>query len=260
MRIFVNRDDELKSVGSLLLDAANLQRIAVVCADTGMGKTALLDEIYDRHRANAAVAFIDVGRTYDLLSFLGNMADQLTEQGVRLSAYQTMATKLAAPQPLMVEIRDVQANSSPIDIAITATSESRQVADLLLKQLLTDIETEPGPLRRLVLIDRYEQAGPELKSWFGTSFIPSILFRSATVCVMAGCHEPTVTSAEQRRIERLPLQELDAEHISQWLAAAGVPQAKDYAEFLWQGTKGVPGIIQPFIANLVSVREGEAGG
>ena len=145
-------------------------------------------------------------------------------------------------------------------IAINETTESRQEADLLLSQLIVDIETSPGPPRRLVLLDRYEQAGPLLANWFGTSFIPRIVFRDATICVLAGCHEPMVTYAEQQRIERLRLQELNAEHIAQWLAAAGVPQTKEYAEFLWRGTRGVPGSIQSFIINLMAAQESGTDG
>ena len=63
MRIFVNRDHELKSAEGLILDTGNIQRMAYSLADSGMGKTALLDEIYDRHQVHAAVALIDVGRT-----------------------------------------------------------------------------------------------------------------------------------------------------------------------------------------------------
>ena len=188
----------------------------------------------------------------DLLLFLSDVANLFSAQGVHLSAYETMATRLATPQPLAVEISNVQAISSPFNIAITAASDMRQVADLLLNQLLADIETAPGPPRRLLLIDRYEQAGPQLQDWFGASLIPRLLFRNATVCVLAGRHEPTVTYAEQQKVEQLSLQNLDSEHISQWLAAAGVPQTEDYAEFLWQGTRGVPGSIEPFIANLSS--------
>ena len=130
MRIFIDRDYELKCVESLILDAANHQRIAIVCANDGMGKTALLDEIYDRYRAHTAVALIDVSHTYDLFSFLNDVADQLEQQGVRLSFYRTMATRRTEPKQLMVGLSNIKANSSPtnINIAIQGSPFNRSSA------------------------------------------------------------------------------------------------------------------------------------
>jgi hypothetical protein len=225
-----------------------------------MGKTALLDEIYDRHSGQTAVAQVDLGRTYSLLSFLNDVADQMGTQGIDCTAYEAVAARLAVPQPLTVNISDVRAYQSPIDITLGAIDEEQYVSELLLSQLFTDIETASGPPRRLLLIDGYEEAGPSLRAWLSASLIPRILRRSATVCVLACCLEPSLTCAEERGVERLPLEILQVPHIGEWLAAAGVPQAEEFAEFLWQGSRGIPGNIYPFVINLIEARKGRLHG
>jgi hypothetical protein len=260
MHIFINRDQQLRILESLIVNSENNQRLVIVCADNGMGKTALLDEIYDRHRMQTAVALVDIGRTYDLLALLNDVADQMSSQGVDCSAYRTVAARLTVPRPLTVNVSDVRAFQSPIDITLSAIDDQRYVAEFLLSQLLADLETASGPLRRLLLIDRYEEAGPHLQGWLGTSLIPRLLHRSATICVLAGCLEPSFTRAEERSVERLSLEFLDMPHIGQWLIAAGVPQRDEFVEFLWQGSKGIPGNIYPFIINLVAARKSVADG
>jgi hypothetical protein len=260
VRIFVDRENELSSLEALFLDGRNRRRLAIVCADDGMGKTALLDEIYDRHTSRTAIACIDIGRTYDLLSLLNDIADQLAAQGMDLRAYRAMAIKLAGPPHLKAELSNIKAYQSPIDVTINTIIEQRYTADLLLSQLLTDIEITPIPPRHLILIDRYEQAGKPLRDWLGASLLPRILHRSATVCVLAGCDEPSLTYAEQQHVERISLPLLEVQDIRKWLVAAGVPQPEEYVTFLWQGTKGVPGNLQLFIINLVAAEKSKAHG
>jgi hypothetical protein len=259
MRIFVDRDTALSCLKRLIREGLVPRQLAIVCANTGMGKTALLEELYDRYNGQNCVAYIDVGRTYELVPLLNDIAAQLEGQGVRLSKYRDLASSLALEQPVSVQLSNVQASNSPIDIAIDATRRSREVADLLLGQLLADIEANSAS-RCLVLIDRYELAEAPLQNWFITSLIPGILHRKSAICVLAGCTEPTLTFAEGQNVERLSLPELQTGHISQWLVAAGVPQPTEYVEFLWEGTKGVPGSIQPFIINLLDSQKDRSNG
>lgn len=260
MRIFVDRDHQLSTLEPMILDEEHQQRLVALCANDGMGKTALLDQIYDRHRGRTAIASVDVGRVYDSLSLLNRIADQFAAQQVDVSAYRAMATRLAAPPSLKAELKNIEAHNSPIDITLTACAEQRYLADILLSQLLTDIESAPRPPRHLILMDRYEQAAEPLREWLDTTFIARILQRNATVCVLAGCNEPPLAHTEQQYAVHMSLPLLGVEEISQWLAAAGVPQTREYVTFLWQGTKGIPADLNLFIINLVAAGKSSANG
>ena len=252
MRIFVGRDDELRRVDRLVRDNEYERRMAIVYADKDMGKTALLDEIWDRYRTDTAVVFIDVGQEYEIPSLVYDIAGQLEGRGVQLSAYPNPPA-----QPVTVEISNVRAKNSPIDIAIDNANSSRQEADRLLRELLAEIDAAPGSLRRLVLIDEYEKAEAPLRNWLNTSFIPSLLSRNATICVVAGRREPSLTIAQKDRADRLPLPELNEEDIDRWLDAAGVTHARDQAVWIWRGTRGVPGKINRFVINLIHSEGGQ---
>lgn len=256
MRVFVDRYLEMSCVDKLVRDNEYDRRMAIVYAVDGMGKTTLLKEIDERYREDTAVASIDLGQEYEPLSLVDDMADQLESQGLRLPAYRSY--RRAAPTALKVVIKIIQSklNKSPINVAIDNTKSSHREARDLLRELISDIETTPGLLRRLVLIDRCEAAAEPLKNWLTTSFIPAFVYRNAAICILAGCRELSLSYPQERRTDRLSLHELDREAVIQWLDAAGVHQPRELASLLWQGTLGVPGDIDKFITNLKSSSEG----
>ena len=260
MRIFVGRDDELSRVDRLLRDNKYDRRMAIVHATKDMGKTALLEEIWDRYRADTALVFIDVGKEYDIPSLVNDIVGQLRTLGLQLPVHPSPAT-----QPVTVQLNKVKAKNSPtdidididIDIAINNTVSSREEADRLLEKLLAKIDTAPGPLRHLVLIDRYEKAEAPLRNWLNTSFIPSLLSRSATICVLAGRNEPSLTIAQRERADRLPLPKLSVEDIDRWLDAAGVTHTRENTVWLLRLTRGIPGEIKECIVKLIDSEGGE---
>jgi hypothetical protein len=136
IRIFVGRDSELRRVDRLIRDNKDDRRMAIVHAAEDMGKTALLDEIWDRYHTDTAVVFVDVGQEYELPSFVYDIADQLAGRGV-ISAYPS-----PADQPGIVQLTGVKARNSPINIAIDNTVSSRQEADRLLRKMLIEIDID----------------------------------------------------------------------------------------------------------------------
>ena len=113
MRIFVGRDDELSRVDRLLRDNKYDRRMAIVHATKDMGKTALLEEIWDRYRADTALVFIDVGKEYDIPSLVNDIVGQLRTLGLQLPVHPSPAT-----QPVTVQLNKVKAKNSPTDIDI----------------------------------------------------------------------------------------------------------------------------------------------
>jgi hypothetical protein len=251
IRIFVGRDNELRRVDRLIRDNKYDRRMAIVHAAEDMGKTALLDEIWDRYHTDTAVVFVDVGQEYELPSFVYDIADQLAGRGV-ISAYPSPAA-----QPGIVQLSAVKAKNSPINIAIDNTVSSRQEADRILRKMLAQIDAAPGPLRHLVLIDQYEKAEAPLRNWLNTSFIPGLLSRNATICVVAGRHEPPLTIAQEERADRLALPNLNEVDIDRWLDAAGITHTTENTAWLLRGTRGIPGEIKKFIINLIESEGGE---
>jgi hypothetical protein len=253
MRIFVGRDDELSRVDRLLRDDSDRRRMAIVPAAKDMGKTALLDEIWDRYHTDTAVVFIDIGKEYAIPSLVNEIAGQLRSWGLQLSDNPSPAT-----QPVTVQLIDVKARNSPtnIDIAFNNTVSSREEADRLLESLLAKIDAAPGPLRQLVLIDQYEKAEAPLQNWLNTSLVPRLLSRNATICVVAGRNEPSLTIAQKEQTYRLPLPKLGEEDIDRWLDAAGVVHTRENAVWLLRLTQGIPGEINECIIKLINSEGG----
>lgn len=246
-RIFVGRANELDNVDRLVRDSEYDRRIAIVYAAEEMGKTALLDEIWDRYHKNTDVVFIDVGKEYEISSLVYDIAGQLAGCQVQLPPF---------PGPT-VTLDHVDATNSPIDIAIDNTVSAWQEADRLLRELLAWINNSPSQLRRLVLIDEYEKAEAPLRRWLNTSLIPGLLSLTTTICVLAGRHEPSLTIAERERADRLPLSPLSPTDIDRWLDAVGITHTSESAIVIWRGTRGVPGSVSRFIINMSESEGGE---
>jgi hypothetical protein len=220
--------------------------MAIVQAADGMGKTALLNEIYDRYLRVTTSVLIDLQQKPDPLCLLSEIADQLIAQRVSLPSYQR-----PAPQSPTLQIIDAKIKNAPINVYLDNSGQQRQQADNVLLNILGDMEASPGLPRRLVLIDQCDAAEDPLWDWLISSLIPGFLWRSAAICVLAGCRDLELTRPQEQRIDRLPLQALDEQAIGEWLVAAGLPQMEAQANFIFRGTLGVPGDVYKFIVNLV---------
>ena len=245
MGIFVDRHSEMKRVDRLICDTAHDRRIAVVRAVGGMGKTALLQRIYDRYRSSAAAVLMDLRQPYELGSLLDGIADQLVSQGIELQSYRK-----SAEHQVTVQLSNVRLRGSSFNLSVDNATVLRQEADRLLHELLEDI-AQPASPRHLVLLDHWDAAGDPLKDWLCTSLIPGFLFRSSAICVLAGRRDLYLGHPQECRTDRLQLRELDEDSVRQWLVEAGLPHMLDHADIIWKGTSGVPADVQKFIAGLI---------
>jgi type II secretory pathway predicted ATPase ExeA len=258
MNIHVDTDDEMKCIDQIVHDPGDFRRIVFLHGESGSGKTALLRDLYKRKRAQTAIAWIDIKCEYDVITILDGVAEQFASQGISMARYERMSVRLSAGRPINIDLANVRANKSPIDVTVQAIDDRRDRARLLLAQLLDELEANSGPPRRLILLDGYEKACEELTHWINSSIMARIPFRTGTACVIAGIRHPPMPETSVRdRIILLPLKPLNESHVSEWLAAAGLDGRERDAELIRNGTKGNPGKIAEFIANLSDGRWGQ---
>jgi len=125
-RIHVDRLGELAAVDALVHEPGERRRVAVVLADDGWGKTALLDEVVERYGGQTAVGFADLAESYEPLPLLDYLAEQFGTQGVDLTAYQRARDRLVQPDRVQVQLKNVTAIQSPIDIEEIGRASCRE--------------------------------------------------------------------------------------------------------------------------------------
>lgn len=254
MDIFVNRGAQLELLESMIFGASAGFRIALISGCNEMGKTALINQLYERCKTRTPVALIDVAGINELGEFLTDLAGQFSDQGINLSAYQSMASTQTAPQQLIAELSHIQAVGSPIDLVITAVADARREANMLLGLLLDAVDLSVAIPRRVILIDHFDTATLPLNNWVRKSLIPGILYREAVVCAIASSSTIPLTRPQEQKAAPVALACLDVEHISAWLSEAGIICTEDNAQFLHRGTRGIPGKVNSFIATMLADR------
>jgi len=248
MDIHVDQEQELNCLASMVNAPEDLRRIMLLSGADGSGKTAFLNKAFSLYSGVTAVTWVDLEQISGPIELMDHIATEFGAQGVVLEQYRAMALPSVS-----VGITKSRLTDSPIDVTIQGgLSREDRIRDLLVR-MMNDLDKWRGPMRRLILLDNYEGASPDMSHWLAEALIPKLAYNRSTVCVITG-RQPPVPSGPSilLKSEHLTLRPLEEHDIKQWLIAAGLARAADdETSFLWKATRGLPGILAILIGNLV---------
>jgi hypothetical protein len=252
MDIHVDRGRELDCLASMVNAPEDLRRIMLLGGVEGSGKTAFLNKAFSLYSGVTAVAWVDLEQKSGPIELMDHIATEFGAQGVALKQYRAAAASTGLPD-VSVEFNKSNLTHSPVDVAIRGgVSREDRIRDLFLR-LMNDLDKWRGPMRRLILVDNYEGASPDMSRWLAGTLIPGLAYNRSTVCVITGRQPPVPSSPPIRqKSEHFTLLQLEEHDIKQWLVAVGLARAADdETSFLWKATRGLPGILAILIGNLV---------
>ena len=253
MDIHVDRERELACLASMVNAPEDLRRIMLLGGEDGSGKTAFLNKAFSLYSGVTAVSWVDLKQKSGPVELMDHIATEFAAQGVALDQYHAAAADSTELPKVSVEFNRSRLTGSPVDVAIRGgVSREDRIRDLLLR-MMNDLDKWRGPMRRLILLDNYEEASTDMSRWLADTLIPRLAYNRSTVCVITGRQPPVLSSPPVRqKSEQFTLRPLGEDHIRQWLVAAGLARAADdKTSFLWKATLGLPGILAILIGNLV---------
>ena len=229
----VDREDELNLL-QRLVDGQTPIRIALIQAESGMGKSELVREFVSR--------LLPRQLTYVVIDFKGgglSLADVFFHLGDTLGwkQFPTLTTSIQRlAQPTTVNITgNVQIGQNEISVALYAPDE--QTRDARRADLTNGLIIDLRRLERGVLIfDVFEKCDPTLQPWFASVFLPAIHRSPNLTVIIAGQITPEQT--QMWECEHLTLPGIAPEHWQEYANAVGATVTLDFIRGCCVALKG----------------------
>jgi hypothetical protein len=245
--VHIDRQDELQLFQDVL-DGRRDERILLVEAQSGLGKTQLLLE-YRRlaGELGAPCAALDLRLTgvtgLDVLAALREEWDECPFHGLR-----DQVEKLTAPDVKLNVSGVVQIGRPEINLALNSPDEAtrrqrlRQLTEALARDLRAWLE-ERGQ-RGVILVDTYNLATSELRQWFEGVLLPHVRRVPNLVAVVAGQEPLPLTAAWEDVCHRLRLQLLlNPDDWMEFVRAKAIPVSREAVSVVCHVCAGRPGEI-----------------
>lgn len=183
--VSVDRDEELALLDAMLT-SQTLERILLICAESGWGKSILLREFEHRRPAHIPFVKLDFKSCTGLTETFSHLCDAL---GWDHFPYFKAAIR-AFVQPIQISIEhNVLVGQNQIALALGGPDEQTREARRsdLTNAFFADLRAL-GEL--LLLFDTFERGDETVKSWLTSSFLPRAHRSPQLFVVVAGQRVP----------------------------------------------------------------------
>ncbi|MEV7244057.1 hypothetical protein [Streptomyces sp. NPDC093248] len=210
-----------------------------------IGKSSLLFEIYERHRADG-VYFVDLSRMAMEHEVLETLAMQARGQRVDVPSYRTTRDRFAEQSAsTQVSFTNVRVRNSALQLLAQAEDRSLRT-DALSDALLDNLVG--GTRRPVICLDAFEACAQPMRDWLGRRLLPNLLTRREVSVFVAGRETPRLSRPYSGAVHTLVLPPFDVDAVHDWIEALGFASLRDKAVTIQRTHGGVPGLLAEFFA------------
>lgn len=228
----IDRDEEIKLFRNILEGQSNV-RILLIEAESGMGKTALLEK-YEKMSKTLKLPWAKVdfkNASYTFGEIIREMCDQLRE--ISFLDFEDQCRNFITNSGLTVGRSALL--SSSIDAALSKLSpddrkmQRQVIIDAFFGALISSHERFHSSI--VLSFDTFEKASSNVKEWITQQFITRSKLYSWIICVVAGQEtpgiDPTTEWCSHSKLERL-----SKEHIAEYLHHLKLTQEDVIVKFI----------------------------
>ncbi len=242
----VNRTDEIKLLNRLARGEEG-SRIALIRAESGMGKSELLREIKSQFEKELTYVFVDFkGGGLNLADIIFHVCDTLEWKN-----FPSLATAIGnIVQPVSINIKD-NIMIGQNEIALALGGPDQQTREIRRSEITMAFISDLRKFKHIILIfDVFEKCDDYLQSWFSSVFLPAIHRSPQISAIIAGQIVPEQT--QMWECEQIILGEIAPEHWQDYAEAIG---AKVEFEFI----RGCCAALKGKCINIAQVIEEQRG-
>lgn len=232
-KVRVNREEELK-LFKRMASGETPERVLLVSASSGMGKSELLRE-FSRQRPQEAL--------YAVLDFKGGDVPDLAELFSRLctrlgwSHFSRLSAQIA---PFVAPATNISENTiigrAEISIALNAPDEeTRKFRRVALTDAFLDDLRAAG--RVILVFDTFNACDFELAHWL-SGFLARAYNTPSLTVIVAGQSVPEPTLEWEAHCHHLPLDPMTAEHWLHYAETIGLTVTLDFIKGCWLAFNG----------------------
>jgi hypothetical protein len=243
--VHVDRDEELRLFRSLLR-GQDKTHMLLIQAGSGMGKSALMEQLYSESVAYPR-AIVDLRpQAYTPLGVLGEMVSGLETTIANLS---WAGRDRVSDFPNFTEARRRYGHAEHTDIQDVRLSDVTQTAssgmpreEQAARQIITDLFFQDLDVvihrygKVVLIIDTYEKASIDVKQWLKSIFLNRIRGRSGVIVILAGRAIPGPWEFATTH----QLMPLDLPYVQEYVRRAQLPVSEEEVKVLYEVTAGVP--------------------
>jgi hypothetical protein len=222
-RVRVNRTEELALFADMATGATR-ERVLLVSAASGMGKSELLREFSARRPRKSLYGVIDFkgGDVPDVAELLSRLCSRLG--WVRFQRLSAQISQFMRPSANINDNTII--GKAEISIALSAPDEeSRSFQRKALTEAFLEDLLGSGPV--ILVFDTFNACDSELARWL-SGFLARACDASSLTIVVAGQSVPEPTLDWEASCRRLPLGPMAAEHWLQYADAIGLRVSLDF--------------------------------
>ncbi len=231
--ICVDRREELALLQKLAAGQTD-ERILLIQAASGWGKSELLREFRSRMKQHPGLVLVDFkGGNLSLADVIYHICDIL--------GWKHFKNLRAAVQHILHPAVSVGRNwmlgQNEIVVALGGPDEETRKMNraALTRALVDDLRRIGGTV---LVFDTFEQCAPELRAWFGGVFLPHVHRSPGMAVVIAGQKVPEETL--MWRSIFLPLEKIAPEHWDDYVRELGIPISLEQIRFCYANSNGHP--------------------
>lgn len=228
----VDRTDELTYLKCLIKGETRL-RIALIHAESGMGKSELIRELISQIEVDLLYVVIDFkGGELGLADVLYNICDTLTWK--KFPALATAIKNIV--QPININIKDnIQIGQNEISLALRG--DDQHTRELRRSEISSAFIADLRNFEQITIIfDVFERCDEHLKAWFSGVFLPAIHRSPKISVIIAGQHIPEKT--QMWECEHIALGGIAPEHWQDYANAIGAKVSIDFIRGCCVALKG----------------------
>jgi hypothetical protein len=232
-KIRVNRAEEL-ALFVRIATGETPERVLLVSAASGMGKSELLREFSQRRPQDSLYGVVDFkgGDVPDVAELLSRLCGRLGWPKFRLLSARI--SQFVTPSASVNENTII--GRAEISIALAAPDEeTRSFRRTALTEAFVDDLRSAG--RAILVFDTFNACDSELAHWL-SGFLARASYAPGLTVIVAGQSVPEPTLEWEALCRQLPLGPMAAEHWLEYAGAIGLSVSLDFINGCWISCKG----------------------
>lgn len=245
-KVYVDRDEEKNLFRDMIYGQTEIH-ILLIEAESGMGKTILLDQFEEISIGFKCVRVDFKDPSYSLGQILGKMRDKYGPHSFTTfhKECRNLLTQFGADteHPALICSKiDAQLNKMSVD-------DRRDHQQVITDAFLADLEIIHVTIQQpiVMLFDVFENASAPIKTWIAKQLIMQTRRYPWLVCVIAGQQTPRIVTDGGDWCLQHRLQRLSDEHSREYIQKVTYTQDEAIVTVLTKLAKGSPAALQTFV-------------
>lgn len=257
-RVHVDRTEELARFEDMVAGRGTAH-VLLIQAESGMGKSSLLRELWERGDAPFK-AFVDLKpRTHSVVDVLSELSSY---DKARFPRFAQKVTELSSSGSVSFYANRTKIVESEISIQSGGggADERELRRQALTAAFFADLEDShvDGEVA-LVIFDTHENGTDDVKDWLSSSFLPAARAHRWLAVVIAGQTTPELRIGWDDWCLEQSLRPLGRDHLGEYVRCVKLDLSEDEILLLYDLTDGIPLDVSTQVGTLL-LKRGQASG